>query len=103
MRLSWVLLAGLLLGSPAFAQETGPLAPLEPDGSEPQEDPMVPVAPPVTPSPATKPSGTTVVTPTPAPPPRPVVIPKDWRGVLTAIRNSEWEAARLGIDALPNG
>jgi soluble lytic murein transglycosylase len=31
------------------------------------------------------------------------VIPKDWRGVLTAIRNSEWEAARLGIDALPNG
>jgi len=102
MRLSRFLLAGLLLGSPALAQETDPLAPLEPDGSEPQEEPMVPVAPPAT-SPATKTPGPTVGTPSPVAPPRPVVIPKDWRGVLTAIRNGEWEAARLGIDALPNG
>ena len=98
MRLNRVLLAGLLLGSPAIAQETDPLAPLEPDGSEPQVETMVPVTPP-----ATKPSPTATVAPTPAPPPRPAVIPKDWRGVLTAIRNGEWEAARLGIDALPNG
>ena len=99
MRIGWVLLAGLLLGSPVVAQEADPLAPLEPDGSEPPE-PIVPVT-----QPATKPSGsaTTTITPTPAPPPRPVVIPKDWRGVLMAIRNSEWEAARLGIEALPNG
>jgi soluble lytic murein transglycosylase-like protein len=30
------------------------------------------------------------------------VIPRDWRGVLLAINNGEWEAARLGIDGLPN-
>jgi soluble lytic murein transglycosylase-like protein len=95
MRSSWFLFAGLLLGSPAIAQESDPLAPLEPDGSEPQET-IQPATPP-----ATKPTSTTTVAP--APPPRPVVIPKDWRGVLTAIRNGEWEAARLGIDALPNG
>src|SRR5687767_1892865 len=92
MRSSWVLFAGLLLGTPALAQEGDPLAPLEPDGSEPQE----------TTQPATKPSPATT-TAAPTPPPRPVVIPRDWRGVLTAIRNGEWEAARLGIDALPNG
>jgi soluble lytic murein transglycosylase len=97
MRLSRVLLAGLLLGSPAIAQETDPLAPLDPDGSEPQEA-IQPVAPP-----ATKPATATTATQTPTPPPRPVVIPKDWRGVLTAIRNGEWEGARLGIAALPNG
>ena len=94
MQLSRVLFAGLLLGSGAVAQETDPLAPLEPDGSEPLE--RVEQA---TPAP-NKPMSTSTVTPTP--PPRPVVIPKDWRGVLTAIRNGEWEAARLGIEALPN-
>ncbi len=94
MRLSWLLFAGLLLGSPVIAQETDPLAPLEPDGSEPQT-----TTEPATPS-ATKPSTTTIA---PTPPPRPVVIPKNWSGVLTAIRNGEWEAARLGIEALPNG
>jgi soluble lytic murein transglycosylase-like protein len=31
------------------------------------------------------------------------VIPRDWRGILAAIANREWEAARLGIHAMPDG
>lgn len=89
MRLSWVLIAGVLLGTPSVAQEQDPLAPLEPDEA------------------ATQPASPTTTAPTtvapPPPPVRPLVIPRDWRGVLLAVRNGEWEAARLGIDALPNG
>ena len=91
MRFSWVLIAGVLLGSPGLAQEADPLAPLEPDETETQPAP-----------PPTTTARPTTVAPTP-PPVRPLVIPRDWRGVLLAIRNGEWEAARLGIDALPNG
>jgi len=35
-------------------------------------------------------------------PPPPKVIPKDWRGVLLAINQGDWEGARLGIWGLPN-
>lgn len=89
MRLSWVLIAGVLLGTPSIAQEQDPLAPLDPDETETQPA-----------SPTTTAPGT--VAP-PPPPVRPLVIPRDWRGVLLAVRNGEWEAARLGIEALPNG
>jgi soluble lytic murein transglycosylase-like protein len=41
--------------------------------------------------------------PEPAPPPvaRPVVVPKDWRGVFSAIRAGDWASAQAGITALP--
>ncbi|MFL6756998.1 MAG: lytic transglycosylase domain-containing protein [Sphingomicrobium sp.] len=89
MRLDWVLGASVLLAGPAFAQETDPLAPLNEITAD------QPAAPPVATTPA-------VTQPAP-PPPRPIVIPRDWRGVFLAIANSEWEAARLGIEAMPEG
>ena len=88
MRLGW-LFASMFLAGPAAAQDADPLAPLDPAASE------QPVTPPV----ETRPAETK---PTPPPPP-PRVIPRDWRGILTAILNREWEAARLGIEAMPNG
>src|SRR4051794_12482172 len=36
-----------------------------------------------------------------APPPRPVYVPKDWRGVFDAIDSSNWASAQAGIAALP--
>ena len=87
MRLSWFL--GLLLAGPAVAQDVDPLAPLDPGSSEQPATPPAPVQPAVT-------------RPAPPPPP-PRVIPRDWRGIFMAIRNGEWEGARLGIDAMPNG
>ncbi len=88
MRLSYLCL-GLLLAGPVAAQDVDPLAPLDPNASD---------------QPAAKPSETRPadVRPTPPPPP-PRIIPKDWRGIFTAIANREWEAARLGIDAMPDG
>jgi soluble lytic murein transglycosylase-like protein len=88
MRLDWVLGASVLLAGPAFAQETDPLAPLNEITAD---------------QPATPPVATTPAVTQPAPPPKPIVIPKDWRGVFLAISNGEWEAARLGIEALPEG
>ena len=88
MRLGW-LFASMFLAGPAAAQDADPLAPLDPAASE------QPVTPPV----ETRPAETK---PTPPPPP-PRVIPRDWRGILTAILHREWEAARLGIEAMPNG
>jgi len=89
MRLAILLCASVVMAVPVAAQDTAdPLAPLdvgsvdqatkqEPDKQQPD------------------------VKPKPPPPPR--IIPKDWAGVLLAIGNGEWEAARLGIEALPNG
>ncbi|HEU0311089.1 MAG TPA: lytic transglycosylase domain-containing protein [Sphingomicrobium sp.] len=91
MRLGLVLLVGVAFGAPALAQDADPLAPLEPISAD---DPVI--------VPETKAPATTSPAPTPTPP-RPVVVPKDWRGVLLAINNGEWEAARRGIEALPNG
>ena len=96
MRLSWLLCAGVVLGGPGIAQDADPLAPLDPGTTEQ----------PVTTAPATEPTTTKPATSTPvptAPPPRPLVIPKDWRGIFAAIGNGEWEAARLGIEAMPDG
>jgi len=96
MRFAVFFCASVAMAGPVLAQETpDPLAPLE-----------APAVPPSTAGPAevtpATPSTTesTVVTPTPPPPPR--VIPKDWRGVLLAIDQGEWEGARLGIEALPD-
>lgn len=87
MRSTLLLCAGVIWSAPIAAQESDPLAPLE---SAPAEQQAV--------EPTTPPASTV---PTPPPPP-PRVIPRDWRGVLLAINNGEWEAARLGIEALPN-
>lgn len=93
MRLKLILFASVALASPVLAQESDPLdplAPLEPTSTTEQPAPPAPsttTAKPVQPS---------------TPPPPPKVIPKNWRGVFTAINQGEWEAARLGIDALPN-
>ncbi len=88
MRLSYLCL-GLLLAGPVAAQDVDPLAPLDPNASD---------------QPAAKPAETRPadVRPTPPPPP-PRIVPKDWRGIFTAIANREWEAARLGIDGMPDG
>ncbi|HEY0629303.1 MAG TPA: lytic transglycosylase domain-containing protein [Sphingomicrobium sp.] len=88
MRLS-LFLVGVAISAPVLAQEIDPLAPIDPAPAEQQ--------------PATEPAAPAPVL-QPAPPPvRPIVIPRDWRGVLTAIANREWEAARLGIEAMPAG
>ena len=89
MRLSWVLFASVAVGSAGIAQEVDPLAPVDWTNDE------QPVA--TEPATAAKPSVPAM------PAPKPVVVPKDWRGVLLAISNGEWEAARLGIEGLPNG
>lgn len=94
MRFAWVLCASVAIAGPSFAQDADPLAPLDPGTTE-QPAPAPTATPPATAEPV-------VSKPAPPPPP-PRVIPKDWRGVFLAIGNGEWEAARLGIEALPNG
>lgn len=89
MRICWSLCASVIWAAPLAAQEADPLAPLDPAQTE------QPAAQPAT-QPAAQPAESK-----PLPPP-PRVIPKDWRGVLLAINNGEWEAARLGIEGLPN-
>lgn len=73
-----------VMATPALAQQD----PLAPAPTEPDDDRPV------------------LTTPEPvvAPPPiaRPVVVPRDWRGVFNAIRNGDWASAQAGIDALPD-
>lgn len=84
--------AALLLAAtatPALAQDD-PLAPL----SETEIEPVEP-----TPEPVVEP----VPTPAPAPPvARPLVVPRDWRGVFSAIRSGDWAGAQAGIAVLPD-
>lgn len=89
MRLS-LFLVGVAISAPILAQEVDPLAPIDPAPAEqqPASEPAAPAQ---------------VLQPAPPPPVRPIVIPRDWRGVLTAIANREWEAARLGVEAMPAG
>jgi soluble lytic murein transglycosylase-like protein len=89
MRFRLLMCASLLATGPVLAQDADPLAPLDPAASEP----------PATPPAASVPAVTQPV----IPPPPPRVIPRDWRGIFTAIANREWESARLGIEAQPNG
>ena len=88
MRLKLIFCASVALASPALAQEDDPLAPLDPVDATEQPD--------------APPQSTTTPQPALPPPPPPKVIPKDWRGVFSAINQGDWEAARLGIDGLPN-
>jgi soluble lytic murein transglycosylase-like protein len=89
MRFGWLMCAGVVIGGTAVAQDVDPLAPLDPAASE---------------QPAPKPVEIKPAESRPSPPPVPPrVIPKDWRGVLLAVSNGEWEAARLGIAGLPDG
>ena len=99
----------LLLATVAVMQPSGPdpLAPL------PQAQATAPAEPPIAqPQPVvTQPQPTvvqpivvqpTVVQPVVVqPPPRPVVVPKNWRGVFAAIRSGEWASAQAGISVLP--
>ena len=88
MRFAWVSLS-LFLTAPALGQYVDPLAPLDPATSEQPA--------------AVPPPSQAAVTQPALPPPPPRIIPKDWRGIFTAIANREWEAARLGIHGMPNG
>jgi soluble lytic murein transglycosylase len=90
MRLAILFCASVAVAGPALAQETDPLAPLEP--ATMTEQPAT-TEPPATFSPPVQPA---------LPPPPPRVIPKDWRGVLLAINQGDWEGARLGIWGLPD-
>src|SRR4051794_1916414 len=90
MRLAILLCASVALAGPATAQQTDPLAPLDPTTATEQ--------PATTDSPATSAPGTQPA----LPPPPPRVIPKDWRGVFVAINQGDWEGARLGIWGLPD-
>ncbi|HVF36863.1 MAG TPA: lytic transglycosylase domain-containing protein, partial [Sphingomicrobium sp.] len=86
MRIGWILCASLAVHATAAAQDD-PLAPLDPAPAK---------AEPIRQEPAPQ------IQPTqPLPPPR--VIPRDWAGVFAAIDGGDWEGARLGIEALPNG
>ena len=81
----------LVTTSPVWAQND-PLAPIpetevEPVDAVPQEPEVV--APTQTPAPI-------------APVTRPVVVPRDWRGVFAAIRSGDWASANAGINALPD-
>lgn len=87
MRFGWFLI-GMMTAGPALAQDADPLAPLD-VGTVDQATQTTDQGKPKPPPAATL---TPVV--------KPVVVPKDWAGVLLAIGNGEWEAARLGIDAL---
>ena len=89
MRFVW-LFATVVLAAPAIAQDADPLAPLDPEASE-QPTPL--------PTPQTAPVATTPA----LPPPPPKIVPRDWRGIFTAILDGEWEAARLGINGMPEG
>jgi soluble lytic murein transglycosylase-like protein len=47
------------------------------------------------------PAPPSVILPTPAP--APVIVPRDWRGVFSAIRSGQWASAQAGIATLPHG
>jgi soluble lytic murein transglycosylase len=104
----------LAWAAPVFAQASpDPLAPLPTTAASSQQS--------ATPSPApTQPTtavptvqqpflpsvtGTSqqTVTQTAGPPVRPVVVPKDWRGVFDAIDAGNWASAQAGIATLPRG
>ena len=81
MRSTLLFLASALASTSALAQQ--------------QDDPLAPLDP----APAVQ--ETISQPPAPVAPPR--VIPRDWRGIFTAIDTRDWEGARLGIEAMPAG
>ena len=105
--------AGLIWAAPLFAQASpDPLAPLPtPVPAAPQPAPPSPAIAAPQPAVPTKNSAPAAAAPTASPPetaaaqpvapPRPIVVPKDWRGVFDAIDAGNWASARAGIAALP--
>ena len=88
-----LFLALAILAAPLTAQEVpadDPLAPVGEEGEEPVQEP------------AQEPAATVPAVITPPPPPRPIVVPRDWRGVFNAIRAQDWASAQAGIGALPD-
>lgn len=86
MNPSRALILSAILTAPLAAQSVDdPLAPLTPETEQqPQtQSPLGPIAPPKNPT-------------------VPVIVPKDWAGVLREIDVGDWEGARLGIAALPD-
>ena len=77
----------LALAAPALAQQD-PLAPAPEEEEGDDDEPVL-----------TTPEPTVPVQPVV---PRPLIVPKDWRGVFAAIRSGDWPAASAGIAALPD-
>ncbi|HEX8840436.1 MAG TPA: lytic transglycosylase domain-containing protein [Sphingomicrobium sp.] len=103
MKSGLLAFGALIWSAPVFAQASpDPLAPLP---SAPPTTPSAPGQPPAAPEaqPADaqpQPQQPIVVTQA-APPPKPIYVPKDWRGVFDAIDAGQWASARAGIAALP--
>ena len=106
MRSGLLAFGALIWAAPVVAQPAAdPLAPLPvPQQAPPSVPSSVPldatpvIAPPVIVAPTTQ--QPILVTQT-APPPKPIVIPKDWRGVFDAIDSGSWASAQAGIATLP--
>lgn len=93
-----VLAVALMTTTPALGQD--PLAPL-PTGSQPAPAPTAPTpGVPTSSQPAQQPAGQPQPVAIPAPV-RVVQIPRDWKGVFSAIRRGDWAAANAGIASLP--
>ena len=104
MKSGLLAFGALIWAAPVVAQSSDdPLAPLPtaPQQTQPVSIPAAPapqLAPPAVLGPM--PQQPTIVTQV-APQPRPIVIPKDWRGVFDAIDSGSWASARAGIAVLP--
>ena len=104
MKAGVIAFGTLIWAAPLFAQAApDPLAPLPTSPAAPQPSSV----PPATTAPSARgatvqqePQQPIVVTQTAAPP-RPVFVPKDWRGVFDAIDSGNWSSAHAGIAALP--
>ncbi len=94
MRARLLLITTALVSVPAIAQQSDPLAPLEPLIITPTPGPA-----PVEPVPLESVTNFPEIA---TPPVSPRVIPRDWRQVFAAIDGGDWEGARLGIAALPD-
>ncbi len=82
----WTLALLAMAAAPLSAQTKDPLSPV-PETDE-EDRPVL-----TTPEPITAVPTTPVL--------RPLVVPKDWRGVFAAIRAGDWAGAKVGITALP--
>ncbi len=83
----WSIALLVLVAAPLSAQTKDPLSPVPETDDE--DRPILTTPEPITNVPTT-------------PTLRPLVVPKDWRGVFAAIRAGDWAGARAGIAALPN-
>lgn len=106
MRSGLLAFGALIWAAPVVAQPAAdPLAPLPvPQQAPPSVPTSVPldaapvIAPPVIVAPTTQ---QPILATQTAPPPKPIVIPKDWRGVFDAIDSGSWASAQAGIATLP--